>query len=74
MSAVQEAIEQREKRLSRLIKWTSCWPLLAMPTSLIVYIVAVLGVDLALIGWQLAGTREPQTDNAPARPSVRRVP
>src|SRR5580700_2707770 len=63
MSAVQEAIEQREKRLSRLIKWTSCWPLLAMPTSLIVYIVAVLGVDLALIGWQLAGTREPQTDN-----------
>src|SRR5580704_17016787 len=63
MSAVQEAIEQREKRLSRLIKWTSCWPLLAMPTSLIVYIVAVLGVDLALIGWQLVGTREPQTDN-----------
>jgi diguanylate cyclase (GGDEF)-like protein len=63
MSAVQEAIEQREKRLSRLIKWPSCWPLLAMPTSLIVYIVAVLGVDLALIGWQLAGIREPQTDN-----------
>jgi diguanylate cyclase (GGDEF)-like protein len=63
MSAVQEAIEQREKRLSRLIKWTSCWPLLAMPASLIVYIVAVLGVDLALIGWQLAGIREPQTDN-----------
>ena len=49
--------------MSRLIKWTSCWPLLAMPTSLIVYIVAVLGVDLALIGWQLAGLREPQTDN-----------
>jgi len=49
--------------LSRLIKWPSCWPLLAMPTSLIVYIVAVLGIDLALIGWQLAGLREPQTDN-----------
>ena len=63
MSAVQEAIEQREKRFSRLIKWPSCWPLLAMPTSLIVYIVAVLGVDLALIGWQLVGVRKPQTDN-----------
>jgi hypothetical protein len=63
MSAVQEAIEQREKRLSRLMKWPSCWPLLAMPASLIVYIVAVLSVDLALISWQLAGLRKPQTDN-----------
>jgi diguanylate cyclase (GGDEF)-like protein len=49
--------------MSRLVKGPSCWLLLAMPTSLIVYIVAVLGVDLALIGWQLAGLRKPQTDN-----------
>src|SRR5450755_2566804 len=63
MSAVQEAIGQGEKCLSRLVKGPSCWLLLAMPTSLIVYVVAVLGVDLALIGWQLAGLREPQTDN-----------
>jgi len=34
-----------------------------MPASLIVYIVVVLGVDLALIGWQLACIRGPQTDN-----------
>jgi diguanylate cyclase (GGDEF)-like protein len=27
-----------------------------MPTSLIVYVLAVLGCDLALIGWELAGT------------------
>jgi diguanylate cyclase (GGDEF)-like protein len=63
MAAVQEAIEQREKRLSRLMKWPSCWPLLSMPASLIVYIIAVLSVDLALISWQLAGIRKPQTDN-----------
>ena len=45
------------------MKWPSCWPLLSMPASLIVYIVAVLSVDLALISWQLAGLRTPQTDN-----------
>jgi diguanylate cyclase (GGDEF)-like protein len=55
MSAVQEAIGQRENRLRRLIKWPWCWPLLTMPTSLIVYIFAVLGCDLALTGWELAG-------------------
>jgi diguanylate cyclase (GGDEF)-like protein len=63
MSAVQEAIGQREKRLSRLVKLPSCWPLLATPTSLIVYIAAVLGADLALIGWQVAGTYKAQTSN-----------
>ena len=55
MSAVQEAIGQRENRLRRLIKWPWCWPLLTMPTSLIVYILVVLGCDLALTGWELAG-------------------
>ena len=56
MSAVQEAIGQCENRLRRLIKWPRCWPLLTMPTSLIVYIFAVLGCDLALTGWELADT------------------
>ncbi len=56
MSAVQEAIGQRENRLRRLIKWPWCWPLLAMPTSLIVYILAVLGCDLGLTGWELSDT------------------
>src|SRR6266516_4090555 len=56
MSAVQEAIGQRERALRRLFRWSSCWPLLAMPTSLIVYVLVVLTCDLALIGWELAAT------------------
>src|SRR2546430_11836393 len=54
MSAVQEAIGQRERALRGLFGWSSCWPLLAMPTSLIVYVLLVLSCDLALIGWELA--------------------
>src|SRR5256886_15001578 len=56
MSAVQEAIGQRERALQRLFRWPSGWPLLAMPTSLIVYVLVVLSCDLALIGWELAAT------------------
>src|SRR2546430_3246502 len=56
MSAVQEAIGQEEPALRRLFRWPSCWPLLAMPTSLIVYVLVVLACDLALIGWELAAT------------------
>jgi diguanylate cyclase (GGDEF)-like protein len=54
MSAVQEAIRQRQQGLRRLIRWPWCWALLTMPTSLIVYILAVLACDLGLIGWELA--------------------
>ena len=56
MPAVQEAIGQQERALRRLGRWPSCWPLLAMPTSLIVYMLAVLACDLVLIGWGLAVT------------------
>src|SRR6266571_6184695 len=56
MSAVQEAIGQGDRALRRLLRWPCCWPLLSMPTSLIVYVLAVLGCDLALIGWELAST------------------
>src|SRR6266566_2712273 len=56
MSAVQGAIGQRERALRRLFRWSSCWPLFAMPTSLIVYVLVVLACDLALIGWELAAT------------------
>jgi diguanylate cyclase (GGDEF)-like protein len=56
MSAVQEAIGQRERGLRQLVRWPWNWPLLTMPTSLIVYILAVLACDLALIGWELADT------------------
>src|SRR5216683_1912051 len=56
MAAVQEAIGQRERGLRRLISWPRCWPLLTMPTSLIVYVLVVLACDLALIGWELTAT------------------
>src|SRR6201995_2833361 len=42
--------------LRRLFRWPSGWPLLAMPMSLIVYVLVVLVCDLALIGWELAAT------------------
>src|SRR5229473_5054789 len=56
MAAVQEAMGQRERGLRRLISWPRCWPLLRMPTSLIVYVLVVLACDLALIGWELTAT------------------
>ena len=56
MPAVHEAIGQREQALRRLFRWPPRWPLLALPTSLIVYVLAVLACDLALIGWELAAT------------------
>src|SRR5260370_326099 len=70
MSAVQEAIGQRERGLRRLLRWSPrggasggrhsrlapCWPLLTMPSSLIVYVLVVLACDLALVGWELAST------------------
>jgi diguanylate cyclase (GGDEF)-like protein len=56
MSAVQEAIGQRDKGLRHLIRWPWWRPLLSTRTSLIVYIFAVLGGNLALTGWELAAT------------------
>jgi diguanylate cyclase (GGDEF)-like protein len=47
---------QGNRALRRLFRWPWCWPLLTMPTSLIVYVLVVLGCDLALIAWELAGT------------------
>jgi len=47
---------QRERALRRLFRWPSGWPLLAMPTSLIVYVLVVLACDIALVGWELAAT------------------
>ena len=57
MSAVQEALRQRQRGLRRLMRWPWAWPLLAMPMSLIVYVLTTLAVDLALIGWELAETQ-----------------
>jgi len=47
---------QGERGLRRLVRWPWCWPLLTMPTSLIVYVLVVLACDLALTGWELANT------------------
>jgi diguanylate cyclase (GGDEF)-like protein len=56
MSAVQEAIGQHERGLRRLFKRPWCWPLLAMPASLIVYVITLLGFDLGLTGWEISDT------------------
>jgi len=53
MAAVQEAIEQHRRGLRRLVR---CWPLFAMPTLLIVYVLTIFACDLGLIGWELAHT------------------
>src|SRR5215469_12503564 len=54
MSAVQDAIRQRQQGFRRLIGWPWCWPLLAMPLPVIVYVLSVVAVDSALVGWELA--------------------
>src|ERR1700742_2890844 len=59
MSAVQEAIGQRERgqrTLRRLVRRPLGWAFLAMPTSLTVYVLVVLACGMALIGWELAAT------------------
>src|SRR5579859_7410876 len=66
MSAVQEVIGQRQRGLRRLIRgpWgdrpprvTPRWPLLAMPASLIVYVLGIVASDAGLIGWALTHTQ-----------------
>jgi diguanylate cyclase (GGDEF)-like protein len=56
MSAVQDAIRERQRGLRRLVRWPWAWPLLALPVSLIVYVLTVIAAGLALIGWELAAT------------------
>jgi diguanylate cyclase (GGDEF)-like protein len=56
MAAVHEAMGRAKRGLRRLVRRPWCWPLLAMPTSLVVYVLVVLACDLALTGWELADT------------------
>ena len=56
MSAVQDAIRQRQRGLRRLLGWPWAWPLLTMSPSLIVYVLTVIAAGLALTGWELAST------------------
>jgi diguanylate cyclase (GGDEF)-like protein len=71
MSAAQDLIGQRQRRLWSLVKWsprgrpcgdhppglTPRWPLLTTPTSLIAYVLGTLACDLGLIGWELTHTQ-----------------
>jgi diguanylate cyclase (GGDEF)-like protein len=70
MSAAQEALGQRQRRIRRLIarsprgrrqegeppRFGSSWPLVTMPGSLIAYVVGVAACALMLIGWAAAHT------------------
>jgi len=56
MSAVQDAIRQRQRGLRRLVRWPWYWPLLTMPVPLIGYVLTVLAAYLALAGWELGQT------------------
>jgi diguanylate cyclase (GGDEF)-like protein len=56
MSAVQDAVRQRQRGLRRLVRWPWCWPLLAMPLPLIGYVLSVIAADMAMIGWEGAQT------------------
>src|ERR1700722_8570413 len=71
MSAAQDLIGQRQRRLWSLVKWsprgrpcgdhppglTPRWPLLTTPTPLIAYVLGILACDLGLIGWELTHTQ-----------------
>lgn len=56
MSAVQDAIRQRQHGVRRLIGWLWCWPLLTLPMPLISYVLSILAADVAVIGWELPRT------------------
>jgi len=64
MSAVQDAIRQRQRRIRRIMRWPWCWPLLTMPLPVIVYVLSVVTVDSALAGWELARIRPHARDVA----------
>ncbi len=49
--------QEPARGLGQLVRWPLRWPLLAQPAPLVVYVMAVLGCDLALICWELARTR-----------------
>jgi diguanylate cyclase (GGDEF)-like protein len=56
MSAVQDAVRQRQRGLRRLVRWPWYWPLLAMPVPLVGYVLSVLAGYLALSVWEVAHT------------------
>jgi ATP-binding cassette ChvD family protein len=54
MSAVQDAIRQRQRGFWRFMRWPWCWPLLAMPIPVIAYVLSVVAAEVALAAWELA--------------------
>jgi diguanylate cyclase (GGDEF)-like protein len=57
MSAVQDAIMQRQQEFRRLVRWPWCWALLALPLPAIGYVLSLVVVDAVLAGWELATTQ-----------------
>jgi ATP-binding cassette ChvD family protein len=62
MSAVQDAIRQRQRGFRRFMRWPWCWPLLAMPIPVIAYVLSVVATEVALAGWELA-RMQPRADD-----------
>lgn len=56
MTAVQEAIRERQQGLRKLVRWPWSWSLLALPWPLACYVLTVIAVNLAAMGWELAAT------------------
>ena len=57
MSAVQDAINQRQQGSGRLMRWPSCWAFLALPLPAIGYVLSLVAMDAILAGGELASTR-----------------
>ena len=57
MSAVEDAIMQRQRGFRRLVRWPWCWALLALPLPAVGYVLSVVVVDVVLAGWELARTQ-----------------
>ena len=57
MSAVQDAINQRQQGSGRLMRWPSCWAFLALPLPAIGYVLSLVAMDAILAGGELASTQ-----------------
>ncbi|MBO0820627.1 MAG: GGDEF domain-containing protein, partial [Nocardiopsaceae bacterium] len=56
MSAVQESIRRRQRKVSRVMRWPWRWALLTMPAPLIGYILSVQAAYVGLAGWEFGRT------------------
>lgn len=56
MSAVQESMKRRQRRIFRAVGWPWHWELLALPAPVVGYILSVQAAYLGLAGWELSRT------------------